>query len=76
MFNLFAGISLRFLFYPAQERGRGEGRNPKEGEVSFYSKLVKKMKNLNDLELLRLNRCNNVSIKKKITLKDQKEASE
>ena len=68
MFNLFAGISLRFLFYPAQERGRGEGRNPKEGEVSFDSKLVKKMKNLNGLEWLRLRRVNNVSIKKKLDI--------
>ena len=75
MFNLFAGISLRFLFYPAQERGRGEGRNPKEGEISFDSKLVKKMKNLSVLEWLRLNRGNNVSIKKKITLLDQIQAS-
>ena len=54
MFDLFAGISQRFLFYTAQERGRGKGRNPKEGEVSFDSKLVKKMKNLNGLEWLRL----------------------
>ena len=64
MFNLFAGISLRFLFYPAQERGRGEGRNPKEGEVSFDSKLVKKMKNLNGLEWLSNRRGNNELIKK------------
>ena len=66
MFNLFVGISQRFLFYSAQERGRGEGRNPKEGEVSFNSKLVKKMKNLNGLEWLRLRRGNNVLIKKKL----------
>ena len=59
MSNLLAGISLRFLFYPAQERGRGERRNPKEGEVSFNSKLVKKMKNLNGLEWLRIRRGNN-----------------
>ena len=71
MFNLFAGIIQRFLFYPAQERGRGEGRTPKEGEISFDSKLVKKMKNLSVLEWLRLRRGNNVSIKKKITFLGQ-----
>ena len=71
MSNLLTGIGQRFLFYTAQERGRGKGRNPKEGEVSFDSKLVKKMKNLNGLEWLRLRRGNNVSIKKKITFLDQ-----
>ena len=65
MSNLLTGIGQRFLFYTAQERGRGEGRNPKEGVVSFDSKLVKKMKNLNGLEWLRIRRGNNESIKRK-----------
>ena len=74
--HYFQSVRLSWAKPHLRHRRNSECVRAARYQVSLDSKLVKKMKNLNNLQLLRLNTCNNVSIKKKITLLDQIQASE